>query len=823
MAGTTSIQFGFRKLAVLSSVCALALTGANFAARAADAAPARQAAAAPEEIIVTARKREESIMKAPVIIQAVSKATIDNLHIDSVQALSSVEPSLKIETGFSLIGVTVNMRGLGSGSATGTIDQQVALNLDGFTSNSGQLYRGGLFDMAQVEILKGPQALFYGKSTSGGVIAIHSADPTKTWDTKVSVGYEFNADEMDLDGYVSGPINDTLGIRIAGFHNTSKGYLINPNPANPNHRIPGGEDDGGRVTLKYDNPDIGLRVKFKGSYTSDTTNAWIGDLNESMCPPSGNPSPIVHIYDDCKVNQTTAGNPPPVAYNPAIDYANPFNPALAGGFGPTPLFKDHSYSYTKVALGILNVDYDVTPGLTVSSVTALDSLLAGEAGGSSNIVSAIGYELGSTVKEQEFSEELRLTSNWKDSWINFMVGGLYNPSTYKPRLTVAIPNLAIPFVGNLSLYDDDTQVLKSETDSAFGQISLTPIEHWELDAGVRYVHVHKHFTSLFAGGNYPSFFRADPAGEAINNVSPSLTQVTENATVPEATLSYKPTDDLTIFGTYKKGYKGPGFNISIAATSFSTASILAGKGGPFLGERVQGGEAGVKARLFDRQLSMTATGYLYSYKGLQVSYSDQRNNTSYVSNGANARIQGIELTGAYMPQSVPGLTLNAFVNYNDSHYTSYPAAPCYSGQPVTAGCTYGALATQNLAGRQLNLAPKWGGTVGGSYKWDVNDKYSMAFDASLDFSSSYYGDPSLHPFSYQSSYALLNASLRLSRSDSSWELALLCRNCTNKYYDVNANDGTNGDVTTGLISNANIDVARPRQVLLQLTVHPNLL
>jgi outer membrane receptor protein involved in Fe transport len=812
------------RVRTLASVSMIALMAAASPALAQSDTSARQSSAvAPEEIIVTARKREESIMKAPVVITAVPQKTIENLHLTSVESLSSVEPSLKINFGFSLSGITANLRGLGNGPAANYIDQSIALNLDGFTSNSGQLFRAGLFDMAQIEVMKGPQALFYGKSTSAGLIAIHSADPTSTWDTKVTVGYEFRADEMDLDGYVSGPITDMLGVRLAGYHNTSKGWLTNPNPNNPVHRVPGDTNDGGRLTLKYDNPDTGLRIKFKGSITKDTSNHWVGDLNQYRCPASGDPEFIHSLYDDCKVNNTTYGNPPPHAYNPSLDYSNPFNLTPFTQGSPIPMMRSQSYAETESSLAVLNVDYDVMPGLTVSSVTALDWLKATDAGGSSTIGTPVGLDIGGQTKSQEFSEELRLTSNWKDSWINFMIGGLYNPSTRKDQLGIVIPQVPLgPPLGTLALWTDDSSNMKSETDSVFGQINLTPIDKWELDAGVRYIHVNKHFISLIARGNYPSFFYFGTPGEGIQNLSPSHKAISENATVPEFTLSYKPTDDITAFVSYKHGYKGPGFDTSLNISAYNDVNVPKG---PFGGERVKGVEGGIKAQLMDRQLAVTMDAYRYNYKGLQVSYSLNTSNTLVVANGADARVQGVEIGAVYSPQSVRGLSLKGFLNYNDTHYTSYPTAPCYAGEPVSEGCVYpvGLTPYQNLAGRTVHMAPKVTGNFGGSYTWDLNDKYGMAFDASADYSSSYLISPELSPLGRQAAYVLLNLSLRLDKSDGSWELAALCRNCTDNYYAVNGISGDNGDVTVGRNSTVLFNVARPRQFMLQLTVHPNLL
>jgi iron complex outermembrane recepter protein len=117
------------------------------------------------------------------------------------------------------------------------------------------------------------------------------------------------------------------------------------------------------------------------------------------------------------------------------------------------------------------------------------------------------------------------------------------------------------------------------------------------------------------------------------------------------------------------------------------------------------------------------------------------------------------------------------------------------------------------------MAAKWLGYLGGTYTRNVNENYVASINARADFSSSYLTTPELAPLSEQGSYVLADLALRLAKSDGLWDLALLCRNCTDKIYIVNANSGANGDITADRRSTVNLNIARPRQILLQLTVH----
>jgi iron complex outermembrane receptor protein len=141
------------------------------------------AAAAPragelEEIIVTARKREESLLNVPVIETAISQSKLENLQTVDITDLATIVPGLQFGRNLLSIGTQVSLRGIGSSSYDQGVDSSVALNIDGMEPSSGLAFESGLFDLGQIEVLKGPQALFFGKSTPGGVISLRTADPT---------------------------------------------------------------------------------------------------------------------------------------------------------------------------------------------------------------------------------------------------------------------------------------------------------------------------------------------------------------------------------------------------------------------------------------------------------------------------------------------------------------------------------------------------------------------------------------------------------------------------------------------------------------------
>jgi outer membrane receptor protein involved in Fe transport len=764
-----------------------------------------------EEIIVTARKREESVMKTPVVMQVFTQEQINDLKIQNFEDLALVTPGLLVNR--TDTSSTVYFRGIGNGEGAFFADMAVLLNVDGLSLTNAGFYRSAMFDTAQIEVLKGPQALFYGRSASAGIIAVHSADPTSTWETQGRVGYEFYADERDLDGFISGPITDKLGIRIAAYNNIMQGYFTDPKPDADSPRVPNEEDNGERITLKYDDPGLGFRAKLKVADDNTFSNSWNGDISQLTCANPPTPRNPARAGQACAPGDTVDTSGRGLPYNPNVDWPNSFGNAAAFETGsPDPLFRNGvGYQFTRTFMVALNIDYDIIPGLTVTSVTGHLSLRARDVG-----LYDQPPPLGVAAEFDQYadSEELRLTSNWKDSWINFIAGGLYNPDHGQDYTVINVPIA--------TYYTTNSVRLDSKIWSGFGQVLLTPIPKWELALGARFTSVTKDLGYLTYGGNTAGFY--PPNSGIVGDITPhlprSVTHYDETNTSPEATLTYRPTDDWTAFVAFKEGYRGPGMNVNESAAIYKPGSLNF-----YHGETAKGGEGGVKALLLDHRLSLTADIYRYDYSNLQVAYVSATNFTVMTANGADARTQGIEFAAAYSPAAVEGLTLNGAINYNHSYYTSFPFAPCYAGQ-ATSECNYppGQITGgyQNNAGKTLAHAPRTTGQVSGNYKFNVTADYSMEFSTNVNFSSYYQADPYLNPYGIQAGYATIDAALRFGKINGPWEFAVIGRDLNNRYI---VSSGLEEGTTTGpgQIGDVIDYVNRPRQILLQFTVRPKLL
>jgi iron complex outermembrane receptor protein len=777
-----------------------------------------------DEILVTARKRQESILKVPVVVTAVTGEQINTAQLTQVTDLPRLVPGLVLGSNILSIGPQVTIRGVGTSSYDPGVDQSVSLNIDGLSLGQGLAFGSGMFDVAQVEVLKGPQALFYGKSSPGGVISLRTADPGNAFELIARGSYEFEAREKRGEVIVSGPVSDTLGLRLATTYALADGYFKNAavavpgtGAAPPLSREPHPENFIVRGTAVWKPTDtFSARLKLNHAYDhaihaelfqiahcpEGVQNFGFGSgAPGSPIPPAPNfltpvdPIPFLG-NDDCKLNKTL--------YHVYLDPA--FFPGVPNDGVP--------YLKNEQNFGTLELNYDVVPSVTLTSTTAyykLDSaslVQANEAGGAGGILAVTnGFE------RRELTQEFRANSDYHGP-LNFTLGAFYEDGRLVDHVTFfrnrAYGFLSPAIVGADILNDNRSTTIDITTYSLFGQLRYRLLEQLELAAGVR----------------WSDETREERVFDYATNTDITSTlprpRIHSSNFSPEITLTYTPTDDLTVFGSYKKGYKSGSFKVAVPP--------VPGENNAFDDENVQGYEIGLKSRFLDRSLMMNLAFYDYRYKGLQVGGIEPFVNGSPVIRTVNAgksRTYGIDFDVAYHPRSIDGLSLNASVNWNRARYKELNNIPCYIGQTVAQGCTtffaaspdqsapgagavlvngqYGFYTGQDLSNTQMIRAPEWAANFGFDYEFSVgsgmklhlnnNNQYSARFPTFLAV-----GRPNEDNF--QGGFLKVDATVALSAEDNRWEVALIGRNITDKLTASNCNVGnySGGNVVGGSIT-----------------------
>ena len=739
-----------------------------------------------EEVIVTARKRDETALATPVVLTAVSGSQLEQRAISKFDDLMRVVPQLQIgSSGGTVQGGYITIRGLTGSENNPFADQAVSFNIDGVQVGTSTVRRIAEMDIGQIEVLKGPQALFFGKNSPGGIISIRSADPTPNLQAKATIGYEFDAREVRGDGFVSGPITDTLGGRLAVFGSTMRGYATNELASGAVSTgafpfLPKPKEWGVRGTLKWEpNDRFDARLKVNFHHLSDVGINTTYEL--TACPygavQGGGP-------DDCTANGRQV-HPNPGAFLSTLSdrYAADGNPFL-------------KQNQTVISY---EMNYKLTDQLKLTSVSGyynIDQAWADSFNAFTNLPGLLTS--GNVFGHEDISEEVRLASDYK-SWFNFMTGAYYQSSKIYTGNTTFIG--VAPTAAGVNPNEVNNYLLhqSGKSYSFFGQIMLKPIEQIEIDGGGRYSHETKTLTDIVAGpvGPGPTTRVTVPANPAFRR------NRSWNNFSPEATISYRPTADLTVFGSYKQGFLSGGFNSG--ATNFNSDLH-------YNQQVIRGFEGGVKARLLDGALRTDLTAYRYVVSGLQINQSITPPSGATIQTVVNAgkvTLKGVEWSADYKTP-LQGVSLHSAVGYNNAKYNVF-SVNCFAGMTQQEGCNYGAptasavingttyltYATQNLAGRPLVRAPLWTGNIGTTYETDLGSKYRLGMNLDMTFSSSYWTNVTepapvglATPPGLQKSYQMLDAGVRVGTQDDKWELSLIGKNLTNAYYALRSNDSS---------------------------------
>ena len=809
----TRTQGGLALLPLLFAIPALA-QDAPSATIAGNPAPATDASGL-SDIVVTARKRVESAQTVPVSITSLSEAQITRYDLTSLERVAASTPQFNVARASNGSGAQLTLRGIGSNSTSIGIEQSVAVVVDGVYYGQGRVINEGFFDLSRIEILKGPQALFFGKNATAGVISLTTADPSSQPEFKAKLGYEFAGQNLTGEVVGSGPVSETLGIRVALRASKAFGsYFDNRSlptfyptfdvaTGNSNsYPMPSSARDTprerellGRITLKWQ-PTDDLTATLKTSGNINKLNNPAYNTVIYNCPNGFNQ---IDPSNGCARKFVTYGSPLPQGgytlpwakgdgrlYNDYRSWATTAN--IAYDFDHVSLTSVSNYNRNRNKF-TLDSDYEDAP----MSIPATEK-----------------------TSFHAFSTELRALTKF-DGPINLLIGSYYQRTKRIFDQAVSLGNVedsSQPLSNRYSGFTKNSQT-EGETLSGFGQVTWKIVPDLELAAGVRYTHETK--DSYFV----QPYVNAALQGAFLRGVRFDANQTFNNWS-PDASLTWTPTRDVTVYGAYKTAYKSGGFSNSAILTTSSTVSNFA-----FAPERAKGFEGGVKTTLFERQLRFNVGLYTYKFNNLQIDFFDSAAIALITQNAGSARTRGVEVEAEYAPRAIQGLNLHGTLNYNKATYGTF-ISPCYAGQSIAAGCNIafnsatGAFTKQNLAGVSTSMAPRWTASLGGNYERPITEGFVLGLSLDGRYSGSYLASGFGAPTSRNPHYVNLDASARVRTRDDRYEIALVGKNLTNRFV-VNGgidapNTGSGTGTNTVILADQGGYVGQPRTVELQATV-----
>ncbi|GIX31273.1 MAG: TonB-dependent receptor [Porticoccaceae bacterium] len=750
------------------------------------AAEGQERAGGLEEIIVTARKREESLQDAPLAVVAIPQERIEKFDVTSLEKIAALTPNFFTGHASNGSGAQMTLRGIGSSSTSIGIEQSVAVVVDGVYYGYGRILEEGMFDLAQIEVLKGPQALFFGKNATAGVINIRTAKPTDEVEAIARASYEFEGEEARVEGILSGPLSDTVGARLAvRYTDMDGGYFKNistPQPYNAfdvatgqilpdvapadNREGPAVEELLARLTLTFA-PSDDLDVTLTASYDDNETVPSSWNYTHFNCPGGvGTLNPNLRCGDKFVITQNRM---------PSL-LANSLPHARKNG----ELYNDYQSSSVTATVEYRFGDFSL---VSISNYQENRNLWALSGDFQSWPNATFATEKNSW---EAISEELRITSDFAGP-VNFLLGFLYQETEREFDQWVAtagLMNSAAPDPRWVHVANVKDSATDGETLSPFFQVMWDVTDAVELSAGARYTDEKKDswFVHPYNNPGLGGIWRTGEYVRAKQNF---------DEWSPEVTVSWRVNPDVLAYAAWKNGYKSGGFSNS----GIFSADFMGGSPSDFTfePETAEGYEVGLKSTLLDNQLRLNLVAYTYEYDDLQVDFFNSPTFAFITLNAGKATTEGVELEGEFAPLALPQLRLRGSLAYNNAEYDDF-IAPCWAGQTPEQGCNTTVPGTngtpgQDISGEHTAMAPEW--TASWGLSWDDNLPNGLGWGIAVDglFTDDYNASGFANPHARRDAYTTWNAALYLAAADDTWRLKLLGKNLTDEHIVSGVVDG----------------------------------
>ena len=770
---------------LLGSVATMAFAGLASPAAAQDSDELDES----QVITVVARKQTESLQEVPVTVTAIGGDTLEKFQVNEIADVVSRVPALNVQVGGSGSGGQISLRGVGSSNISASFDSAVAFDFDGVQVSTMRMVQAGFFDVQQIDVLKGPQSLFFGKSASAGVFAIRSADPTQDWEMAGKASYEFEENGYTIGGHISGPISDTLGIRVAAQYQDIEDY-VKVQPGTPAFNPDGSFRDSrglsnfvGRATLQWD-PSDNFNANLKLNYVRNRSDG-ADSHTDISCGANGVADPVYLLSGAVVIPSNANCNATDGLYGMSDGAAALVANIPTGSGGDNTSFENGiPFGKTDIFFGRLKWDLDLSDTLTLSSVSGYLSLDAVDTdcyAYTGQLAPGVPGNAGCSDpvnKTEQYTQELRVTSDF-DGMFNFMLGAFYE--TRDIDFNTSQQGVNISFLGADPVtgftYDwYKKQNTKTEALSFFASATLDLTDQLQFSGGVRWTDESK--ISRISVPYVHSFLSATPAFISSGFFSGPI-EFSDSNFSPEASIKYQATPDINVYASFKTGFKSGGidnsalpsnsllgFNDPDPAVRQSVADAL-----KFESETGLGGEVGVKTQFADRTVTLNASLFYYVFDDLQVQNFDAAAVQFQTFNASQLTTQGVDVEWGWRTP-IEGLNLSGSLAYTDAEFT----APFVT----TSG--------EDINGRSAARAPKFAGNAAFDWTVPMGNALELGLNGNLQYSGSYFTNEDSANDHKQDSYVSIDGSISVGDPDGKWKFSLVGVNLTDKIW-VNTSAG----------------------------------
>lgn len=733
-----------------------------------------------EEVLVSAQKVQQSSQDVPISLTAVSGDFMREVGALGLQDIAPYIPNVRFSSDTDPALAQINIRGFGSNPLNAAFDSSVGFVQDEVFFNRPSYYNEAIFDVARVEVLRGPQGTLFGKNTIAGIFNVSSKGVTEEFsgDARVAVT---DPDELTWEVAAGGMLSDWFGLRFSAMDVSRDGQLHN--------QFLGRQDDeheqnAQRLIMLFQ-PSDSLSLELIAVESETAANYWglqLTTLDDGTRSFLQNYDP--EIEDDPE-NFTSSYNREGFIDKNSSTLSLKTEWLIGEVAGVDDLAAVLVLADSELGIDSM-VDLDTSPAdlayMPVVSDYEQQSAELRFTGSMENLFGlgeGVDFVVGAYLFESQFTQtvtmfagrdlgEFLTTSDalgllaGQNSFpgsgaLTGLVGGLLD--------IVNLSQLGVlGDLTNLVIGEDYYQLnylLDVDAQAVFAQMSWSLTESLILTPGVRYSRERKTATASGAGEcrtaalGIPCIMELALSAEAYSERD---LERRESDVSPKLSLQYYFNEDANVFVTYASGFKSGGFN----------ASSFGGEDLAFEPEEAVTLEAGFKGEFFDNTLRFNSAIYRTEFDNLQVL---AFNGALFdVTNAASASSEGIELDFVWLTPFEP-LTIAGSLGVLDARYESYANAPA----PITNGVG----TQQDLSGERIAFAPEQSASLTPTLTLPL---FGLGLRASVDFlyQGDQYTDTDLDPNSFLSAYTLVSGRISIGAPDQSWALTVGGSNLTDE-------------------------------------------
>jgi iron complex outermembrane recepter protein len=678
-----------------------------------------------EQVTVTARRRAEDVFDIPDSMIVVDAEKIERQRIDSISKVTTLAPNLGARYDLSPTSTFINIRGITNSRNS---DPSVVVVVDGVQAGSASVMHQELFDIQQIEVLKGPQGSLYGRNAIGGAFNITTKKPSNEFEGKIGLGYG-EANSKDGKFSFSGPlIEDVLLFRVAGAYNEDDGSIFNPNV---NHNVDFTERETLRGRLIYE-PTEKFSADFRLAWDEGTSGVYSHILTRQI----GTPHAGLHANSN-NFSASPLSNPLSVADTELVDTSI----KLDFDFDFATLTSITAYNNTREAYGEVNKGIGLGPN--------------SNGPGDLSFFNGTGVGTEQTYDVQSLSQELRLISNDDAARLRWNLGLYYINLNREDTLSVVVDTAdAAGQAGANGSQGDPADLVLFPLGRArdinawavFGNVDFDVTDPLTVSVGLRYDVEDREQVDKDDGNAH--------RGATFDDLQPKFS------------AAYRLTDDHMVFATASRGFRSGGFN-----------TPRTGFGPVFEKETLWSYEVGHKGRYFNDSVSVDLAAFYMDIENKQNFTFDAALAAQILYNIPESEIYGFEAAVSW--DTTEDLTLGVAAGWMDSEITDFKDASLF---PVNAIAAIGANSGLTLPvtdsfveGNQLSNFSHWSVALNGDYRRPVTiADHSWELILHVDYTVR--GDNYWNVFNIdkEKDVHLVNSSLSI--EDGQWGLTLWAEN-----------------------------------------------